>query len=254
MGLKITNNAYAILAAGAASSDTSITLTAGQGARFPTLGASDFFYATLVDTGNNLEIVKCTARVSDVLTVVRGQDSTTARNYIVGDRIEIRPVAALFDSKQNVIAVGTVGQVLVSNGTEWVAGAAPGFPAGTRMSFQQSTPPTGWTKDTTAAINDAILRLVTGSVTSGGSIAFSTFNGQSSVGATTLSTAQEPSHTHNGVVSSTIAGAAGATAGGSAKVSAYQVGSTGAAGGGGSHTHSISTPIKYYDFIIASKD
>lgn len=251
MGLKITNNAYAILAAGAASSDTSITLTAGQGARFPTLGASDFFYATLVDTGNNLEIVKCTARVSDVLTVVRGQDGTTARNYIVGDRIEIRPVAALFDSKQNVIAVGTVGQVLVSNGTEWVAGAAPGFPAGTRMSFQQSTPPTGWTKDTTAAINDAILRLVTGSVTSGGSLAFSSWAAQTSDGATTLSTAQMPSHTHTinsgNIPNKGAANDAGVGAG------AY-IRTTNATGNGSSHSHSLSQNIKYYDFIIASKD
>ncbi len=97
MGLKITNNAYAILAAGVASSDLSITLTAGQGARFPTLGATDYFYATLIDTGNNLEIVKCTARVGDVLTVVRAQDGTTARNYVVGDRIEIRPIAAMLN-------------------------------------------------------------------------------------------------------------------------------------------------------------
>lgn len=245
MGLKITNNAYAILAAGVASSDLSITLTAGQGARFPTLGATDYFYATLIDTGNNLEIVKCTARVGDVLTVVRAQDGTTAKTYVVGDRIEIRPVAALFDAKQNVISVGTVGQVIVSDGTNWVAGAAPGFPAGTRMSFQQSTPPTGWTKDTTAAINDAILRLVTGSVSSGGSVGYSA----KSIGATTLSEAQIPSHTH-----SINAGGTSATPStGKGSTGRDATSTSGATGGGGSHTHSF-PDIKYYDFIIASKD
>ena len=96
MPLKLTNNAFGTLAASITSSGTSITLTTGQGARFPTLGASDYFYATLVDTSNNLEIVKCTARSTDVLTVVRAQESTTGRAYSTGDRIEIRLTAQTF--------------------------------------------------------------------------------------------------------------------------------------------------------------
>jgi hypothetical protein len=96
MGIKLTNNAFGTLAAGINSSATSITLTSGQGARFPTLGAGDYFYATLIDTSNNLEIVKCTARSTDVLTVVRAQESTTARAYNTGDRIEIRITAQTF--------------------------------------------------------------------------------------------------------------------------------------------------------------
>ena len=96
MGIKLSNNAFATLAAGINSSVTSITVTSGQGARFPTLTASDYFYATLIDTSNNLEIVKCTARSTDVLTVVRAQESTTARAYSAGDRLEIRITAATF--------------------------------------------------------------------------------------------------------------------------------------------------------------
>ena len=38
------------------------------------------------------------------------------------------------------------------------------IPSGTRMSFQQTAAPTGWTKDTTAAINDTAMRLTTGSL------------------------------------------------------------------------------------------
>jgi hypothetical protein len=69
-------------------------LTAGHGARFPALGGQDYFYATLVDTSGNLEIVKVTARATDTLTVVRGQDGTTARAYSSGDRLELRPCNA----------------------------------------------------------------------------------------------------------------------------------------------------------------
>lgn len=96
MGIKLSNNAFATLAASISSSATSITLTTGQGARFPTLAAGDYFFATLVDTSNNLEIVKCTARATDVLTVTRAQESTTARTYTTGDRIEIRITAQTF--------------------------------------------------------------------------------------------------------------------------------------------------------------
>lgn len=102
MGIKLANNAFGTLAAGIASGATSITLTTGHGARFPSLGAGDYFYATLIDTSNNLEIVKCTARSTDVLTVVRAQESTTARAYSAGDRIEIRLTAQTFVDATNI--------------------------------------------------------------------------------------------------------------------------------------------------------
>jgi hypothetical protein len=101
MGLKVTNNAFGTLNAGINDSATTIVLTAGQGSRFPTLSAGDYFYATLIDTANNLEIVKVTARSTDTMTVVRAQDNTTARAYSTNDRFELRPTAALFNEKAN---------------------------------------------------------------------------------------------------------------------------------------------------------
>jgi hypothetical protein len=156
--------------------------------------------------------------------------------------------------EQSIASVGTTGQVLTSNGASALPtfqSAGGGFPAGTRMSFQQTSAPTGWTKDTTVAINDSILRLVTGSVTSGGTTGFSTWNAQTATGATTLSTAQIPSHTHTiqrsmdygTIVPSTVSDGQG----GDPLTSS-------ATGGGGSHTHSLTQSLKYYDFIIASKD
>ena len=97
MGVKVTNNAFGTLSAAINTTATTVTLDSGQGARFPTLGASDYFYGTLVDTSNNLEIVKVTARSTDSLTVVRGQDGTSGTAFAIGDRFELRPVAALFD-------------------------------------------------------------------------------------------------------------------------------------------------------------
>lgn len=97
MGLKFANNAFGTLSAGITNSATSITLSSGQGARFPTLAVGDYFYATLIDTSNNLEIVKVTARATDVLTAVRAQDNTTARAFAIGDRIELRITAGTLE-------------------------------------------------------------------------------------------------------------------------------------------------------------
>jgi hypothetical protein len=127
MGIKLTNNANATLAAGIDSSATSITLTSGQGARFPTLAGGDYFYATLVDTSNNLEIVKCTARSTDVLTVVRAQESTTARAYVTGDRIEIRITAQTFVDATSIYDVntGSTGYFQLPRGTTAQRPASP---------------------------------------------------------------------------------------------------------------------------------
>lgn len=94
MSVKFANNAFGTLNAGINNSATSITLSSGQGARFPTLASGEYFYATLIDTSNNLEVVKCTARSTDVLTVTRAQESTTAQAFAIGDRIELRVTAA----------------------------------------------------------------------------------------------------------------------------------------------------------------
>ena len=94
MTVKFSNNASGTLASSITTSSTTITLTTGQGSLFPSLASGEFFFATLVDSSNNLEIVKVTGRATDVLTVVRAQDGTAARAFIGGDRFELRPVAA----------------------------------------------------------------------------------------------------------------------------------------------------------------
>ena len=147
------------------------------------------------------------------------------------------------------------------------ASAAAAFPAGTQMLFVQDAAPTGWTKQTT--VNDATIRIISGTTggKTGGSVAFSTafvagkaITLSGNVGATTLSTAQIPSHTHP--ANYLIAGddydrdQAG--------YSNNETGKTwktvsGAAGGSGSHTHSLSgtatvnLAVKYVDVILCKK-
>lgn len=97
MAVKFSNNASATLASAIVSGSTTIALASGQGALFPTLTGSAFFYATLVDSSNNIEIVKITARTGDSLTVTRAQGGTSARSFSAGDKCELRVVAGALE-------------------------------------------------------------------------------------------------------------------------------------------------------------
>lgn len=88
MILLFANNAESAIASPIAATTTSVQLRAGDGALFPTpsVGA-EFFKLTFVDAATGLinEIVNVTQRVGDVLTIVRGQEGTTARAWMAGD-------------------------------------------------------------------------------------------------------------------------------------------------------------------------
>jgi hypothetical protein len=89
------NNAKTTLAAAVTTTgQTSITLTTGKGALFPNPTAPDYFMVTL-DDGTNVEICKCTARATDVLTIARAQESTTAQaSFAIGTNVEARLTSA----------------------------------------------------------------------------------------------------------------------------------------------------------------
>ena len=134
------------------------------------------------------------------------------------------------------------------------------FPVGTLMLFQQTSAPTGWTKQTTH--NNKALRVVSGAASFGGTTGFtSVFTSRTPTGTvdnTTLTTAQIPSHTHT--TATTLTG------GGSSALPTYNKGNnitttsgTGATGGGGAHNHgftgtAMDFAVQYVDLIIASKD
>jgi microcystin-dependent protein len=120
------------------------------------------------------------------------------------------------------------------------------------MLFQNTSAPTGWTKETNAAYNNVSLRLVTGSVSSGGTENFSDIFGASvSTDAHTLTTAQMPAHTHTQNSGSLNASTGGITAFAANNTLGAVTGST---GGGGSHSHGLQLDLKYRDFILAQKD
>lgn len=93
--LQLKNNAYGLLNDTIASGDTvpiTLTLTAGHGARFPTLAAGQHFIVCLTDDPpTKMEYMLVTARSTDDLTVsARALGGTTAQNWAVNARVSIR--------------------------------------------------------------------------------------------------------------------------------------------------------------------
>jgi len=133
--------------------------------------------------------------------------------------------------------------------------------SGNRLFYQQTAAPTGWTKVTDAAYNGAAIRIVTGSVSSGGTDAFTTvFGSGKATQGHTLTSADTPAHTHDST-------ARGFNSGGASTRLANGVSdrnllgtiyddvrTTTSYGSGGSHAHDLDLDLKYYDTILAQKD
>lgn len=118
------------------------------------------------------------------------------------------------------------------------------FSAGARILFQQTTPPTGWTKETASSYNDAILEFTTGTVSTSGSVALSTlFASQTltgTVGSDTPSISKTAAHFHQNNIPTKIDEGldTGVASGGGGAGNTYTT-YTENAGSGTAHNHSL---------------
>jgi hypothetical protein len=156
------------------------------------------------------------------------------------------------------------------------------FPPGTAIVFAQTAAPTGWTKSTVH--DNKALRVVSGTASSGGSVAFtSAFTSQGvsgTVGGTSLTAAQMPKHFHRYVTGALTGGSypnsppvnqnafffGGTPDDGAYEYNTYSAGGDASSGSqgqgtanGDSHNHSfsgtsINLAVQYVDVIIATKD
>ena len=208
-------------------------------------------------------------------------------NFTVGGNLSVTGTSTLTG---NVGITGT----LTSGAITMSGRAVDAFPSGTKMLFQQTSAPTGWTKDTTH--DNKALRVVSGTAGSGGSVNFTTAFASQNVGATALTEAQMPAHTHSFSGSATSAGGhthsvsdpghshtytrhASITGGDSGNtnltltttaststattgISIVAVGdhthsvsgTIGSTGSGATHTHTLDLAVSYVDVIICTKE
>ena len=147
------------------------------------------------------------------------------------------------------------------------------FPSGTRLMFQQSVAPTGWTLINTAGYHDSVPRIITsGTAGIGGEDTFTAMFGTD----LTITEAQMPQHSHTGSSLNVSTSGnhthsysrpnTGSDTGGTGTNKPISV-STANTGSDGAHTHSISGStgtrgsssaipfqLTYVDFIVAEKD
>ena len=162
--LIFSNNASALLAASIGTGDTTIQLASGFGALFPSPTGGQFFYATLENDTGDIEIVKCTSRTGDNLTVVRAQDGTTAQAFtLTVTRVELRLVSIAMEEllqknggtmtgALDMNGFGITDAVLSGVNTQILAGEIVGVPLRglTGVSTNEIAVPTNGTSRATA--------------------------------------------------------------------------------------------------------
>lgn len=109
MAVKISNNASSTLAGSILATSTSFSVAGDDAGKFPALAAGDWFPLTIVDSAGNMEIVRVTARSGAALTVVRGQEGTTAKAFTIGARCELRMTAATAAALANDLVTAFLG-------------------------------------------------------------------------------------------------------------------------------------------------
>lgn len=93
-----TNNASSILATAITAASTTIRVQTGQGTLFPNPGVDQGFFVTVEDRRlGKLEIMLCTARTGDTMTVTRGQQGTVPQSFGVGVNVSNRVTAQILN-------------------------------------------------------------------------------------------------------------------------------------------------------------
>jgi len=119
------NVAKTTLAGPINSTTTTIVVQAGTGVLFPNPQQNQYFTVTMIpaSTGIPGEIMWCTGRSGDTLTVIRGQEGTVATAYVAGDTASNRVTAhgLLADAQipcqvgdPNGVIAGTAGDTVTS--------------------------------------------------------------------------------------------------------------------------------------------
>ena len=255
---------------------TATNLTAGaktiSGALTVGAGTSSDIYMT--DTDETTRRIHCNSNNVGFLNAAGGWSAYSTN-------------AGLWHCTAGLSVTGNMSASGVVSGSQF-NGAWQYLPAGTVALFHQTTAPTGWTKRTDH--NNKAFRVVSGSVTTGGTQPFTTAFANKGVSGSvssttvtgsvsgnvanhTLTTAQIPAHTHTytRAFQNSSGGAGGVKGGGTILGIGYNNQTTGSTGSNGVHSHgwsgtiatnahnhtfsgtAINMAVQYVDIIMATK-
>jgi lysophospholipase L1-like esterase len=140
MAIKIKNNATTTTATAVTSISTSIAVASGTGTLFPVLPFGDYFYATLVDANGNYEIVKVTARATDVMTIVRAQEGTIAIPFGTGSIFECRITAqSVLDAASSIFTAENVSIARIKEAILNTPPTGPSIASSSTLSVTRNT-------------------------------------------------------------------------------------------------------------------
>jgi hypothetical protein len=112
MTVQFSNNAVSLSINTLGLSDTVLAINVADAAKFPSLGAGQWFPLTLINASSEMEIVRCTARAGNLLTIARQQEGTTARNFPIGSIVNLRVTKALLEDLR-ALPAGAFGLALL---------------------------------------------------------------------------------------------------------------------------------------------
>lgn len=226
------------------------------------------------EESQNLRLILNGTLTGDVLVTTQAVGMTIVENNCTGNfSVTFRHASG---GTPVILPNGTVALVATTGAAANPKKVAAEFPTGTRMIFQQTTPPAGWTKDiVTSGLNNSAMRIVTGAAGSGGSLDFTTAFGSralsGSVNGHTLTEAQMPLHGHPYMTAATTNNDGASTGGfqlaqggdtprsaftGSVSQAAGQC--IGGTGGNQSHNHGLTLnnldiSVRYTDVVVGIK-
>jgi hypothetical protein len=142
MARLLRNRVHSTVAVALTTGAGTLTVATGEGARFPSPTGVDYFDVTLTKADDTAyEIVRCTSRTGDVLTIDREREGTTATAFDVGDLVELTLTAdaiALHDREDSRVfdfvedfpntLTGTFLTSTVSGGSNTQIASEPGRP------------------------------------------------------------------------------------------------------------------------------
>jgi len=85
------NNAHCLLGKDLGAAETSLQLESGKGALFPDPGDGEIFIFTIEDLAQGVrEVCYCSKRNGDVLTIERGKEGTSARDWVRSNTVIVQ--------------------------------------------------------------------------------------------------------------------------------------------------------------------
>lgn len=127
INIKFSNLANSTLVTPVTSADTTISIREEDVSKFPQLSGTDpYFMLCITGAGGDFEIVKAVGIEDNVITVIRAQEGTSVKEFLVGAPVEHRITAgsmhSIIENASETVPHADVNSELIGQGSETLFG------------------------------------------------------------------------------------------------------------------------------------